>query len=350
MSKPSKNKNAPKIAAPFPPTQIAIAAKKPPPEPENVLDSATASTTHVASAAGADNESNSSGSARGNLKRPYKSDESKSSESTPIKVDKYAHLKKKMKIHKSPRAAKQTQKLKKALPPPGNGRINKIYTTGCADGSVIAFAMHKKKPNEFAFTKVVDDQLKAKPELKEAMGIDNVFLRVDPDNGNRNFAVEYTNKSGDSMTKYASIYHRKPNSETTKAKRETWARRSLIRHFNTYAGSKYIEKNWGEEKFEYGADLEASKWTDYLADFINNEDVAKVMKEDFAYGDQPLTCTEMAGNRELVEMYYGPDKIDEGIRELQSKSKNFHAGDSDNDSIPVPYQSDEDGDDDIDDN
>ena len=250
---------------------------------------------------------------------------SNSSTSSPsaVKVDKYAELKKQMMEHKSPRSAKKQQKLKKALPPPGDGYINKIYTASTADGGEVAMCMHKSKANEFAFTLNIDNVLKSNPNVKDHMGIDNVFLRVDPDDGNKPYGIEYTNSEKKARTKRASIYHRKPSRETSKEKREKWARTTLVKGFNRYGQAKYSKQDWGEEKFEYGGDLETSKWTDYLADFITNDAVASVMKEDFAFGSKPLTCADMAKNRELVEMYYGPDKIDAGIGALLRKATTF---------------------------
>ena len=265
-------------------------------------------------------------------------------------ADKYAALKRALKQHKSPQSAKKQRKLKKALPPSGDGKYNKIYTTCTADGSWIAFVMHKKTANHHAFTKPVDDRIQRDPIVKEAFGFDNIFLKVDPDNGNEYWCVEYTNQRKESQTKYASIYHRKPGNDGSKEKREAWARKCLVRFFNKYGAAKYADNDWGEEKYEYGGDLETTKWTDYLADFITNDCVASVMKEDYAYGNVPLTCDEMADNKTLVEMYFGPDKIDEGIKALRSKGSKFHSGDSDSDSDPKPYESEEDEDENDDEN
>ena len=83
------------------------------------------------------------------------------------KTDKYAELRKQLQKHKSPRAAKKQQQLKKKLPPCGDGKNNKIYTNCTADGSEVAFAMHKKKSDTFAFTKNIDDAMKTNPTIKE---------------------------------------------------------------------------------------------------------------------------------------------------------------------------------------
>ena len=276
-----------------------------------------------------------------------------SNSSPPIPPDKYAALKRSLKQHKSPRSAKKQRKAKKSLPPPGDGKYNKIYTTRTADGSWIAFVMHKKNANSYGFTKPVDDQIRKNPIIKEAFGFDNIFLKVDPDNGNEYWCVEYTNRRKETRVKYATIYHRKPSNDKLendgdKEKREAWARKCLVRFFNKYGAAKYADNDWGEEKYEYGGDLQTGKWTDYLADFITNESVASVMKEDYAFGTVPLTCDEMADNRNLVEMYFGPEKIDEGIKALRAKGSKFSSGDSDTDSDPKPYESEDDADDDED--
>ena len=75
-----------------------------------------------------------------------------------------------------------------------------------------------------------------------------------------------------------------------------------------------------------------------------NNAVASMMIEDFAYSKSPLLCTQILENTELVEMYYGPKKIDQGKRTLLSKSKPFKTADSNNGSDLKPYQSEEDDD------
>jgi len=268
-----------------------------------------------------------------------------SSASTAVKADKYAELRNTLKRHKTPRSAKKQRRQKRALPKPGNGKYNKIYTSVTADGSVVMFVMHKKRANEFGFTRNIDDVLNANPNIKEVMGIDNIFLRVDQDNGNVPYSVDYLNKDGEARTKFASIYHRKPTTESTKANREKWARRVLVKYFNKYGSARYSQKNWGAEVFEYGGDLATSEWTDYLSDYITNADVAKVMKEDLGFGEEPLTCEEMAANTMLVEMYYGPNKIEEGKEALLllGKGKTFNTGESDAESASNPYETDDDG-------
>jgi glutaredoxin len=307
-----------------PVNEIVVANKKPGPS-DGSPTSATISTTVAASG-------NDAGSALSN-----------STTSTHGKPDKYAELKKSLKQHKTPRSAKKQRKQKRALPKPGDGKYNKIYTTATADGSIIFFCVHKKKANEYAFTKNIDDILNGNPNVRETMGIDNIFQKVDPDNGDEPYSVEYINKDKESRTKFATIYHRKPSGESTKAKREKWARRVLVKYFNKYGSAQYAPKEWGAEKFEYGGDLQTSKWTDYLSDYITNASVASVMKEDLAFGDKPLKCEEMAENTMLVEMYYGPDKIEEGKRALLAlgKGNTFTTG-SDLESNGNPYESEDD--------
>ena len=111
--------------------------------------------------------------------------------------------------------------------------------------------------------------------------------------------------------------------------------------FNRYGSAQYSKNDWGEEKYEYGGDLASDQYTDYLADFITNDDVAHVMKEDFAYGAKPLKCAEMAANEALVEMYYGKAKIEEGVAALKRKSTGFTTPEDDGDEL-TPYQSDDD--------
>ena len=253
-----------------------------------------------------------------------------------------------MKAHKSPRSAKKERKLKKTLPRPGDGVYNKIYTTETADGSEIVIVMHKQKANTFAFTKNIDDMMRSNPNVRESFGFDNLFLRVHEDNGNDVYAVEYTNQRNEKKVKHATVYHRKPGGETSKAKREKWARNVLVRQFNKYGSAQYARQDWQQEKFEYGGDLASDKWTNYLPDFITFQSVASIMREDFGYGEKPLTCDDMANNRELVEMYFGPDKVDEGVKALKSLSevKFSTASDEEKDSEDRPYESDEDVDDD----
>ena len=154
-----------------------------------------------------------------------------SSASTPTsagkseKIDKYASLLDNLKESMSPRSAKKKRvaKKKRAFPAPrGNGKINQIYTVGTADRSSIAFVMHKKNPNEGAFTKPVDDQMRKTPAIKEAFGIDNIFLRVNPENGSEYYAIPYTNRAKEEKTKYFMVYHRKSNN-TSKEKCKKWA-------------------------------------------------------------------------------------------------------------------------------
>jgi hypothetical protein len=263
--------------------------------------------------------------------------------STQAKADKYAELRKTLRQHKTPRSAKKQRKQKRTLPKPGDGKVNKMYTTKTADGSVIVFCMHKRKAGEHAFTKNIDDVLNANPNVRETMGIDNMFLRVHPDNGNEPWGIEYVNKDKETKTKYATIYHRKPSTESTMAKREKWARMTLIKHFNKYGSVQYSQRDWGAEKFEYGGDLETTKWTDYLADYITNASVASVMKEDFGHGEKPLKCEDMAKNDMLVEMYYGPDKMEEGKLALLTlaKGNTFTTGESDVESDGKPYESED---------
>ena len=92
--------------------------------------------------------------------------------------------------------------------------------------AVAPFVMHKKTANHHAFTKPVDDRTQREPIVKEAFGFDNIFLKVDPDNGNEYWCVEYTNQTNETRTKYASIYQQE--------KREAWAHKCLVPFINKY--------------------------------------------------------------------------------------------------------------------
>jgi hypothetical protein len=210
------------------------------------------------------------------------------------------------------------------------------------DDSSIAFVMHKKNYGEYAFTKTADDMIRKDPKVMQAFGLDNIYLRVDPNDGNQHLLIEYINRDKQVRHKTASIYHRKPNGVSSKAKREKWARNVLVTYFNKYGQAKYSDKDWGDEKFEYGGDLETSRWCDYLGDFITNDCIVEIMKQDYGFGDKPLTCEEMANDRQLVEMYFGPQKVDEGIAALRSKGKTFHTGETDSEVEPHPYESEDD--------
>ena len=100
--------------------------------------------------------------------------------------------------------------------------------------------MHKKKSDTFAFTKNIDDAMKSNPTIKESMGIDNVSMRVSPDNGDEPYSIKYKTKdTKEDRIKYAMIYHRKPTGQTTKSKREKWARNGLLPGFNRYDQAKH---------------------------------------------------------------------------------------------------------------
>ena len=265
-----------------------------------------------------------------------------SSSSLPERKDKYADLKQHYKRNKSVTLAKKMRQQQKALPPAGNGKYNRIYTVGCMDDSDVVFVMHKRNSNEYAFTKVVDDVIRKDPAVKSAFGFDNLFLRVDPNNGNEYLAIEYTNRDKKTRNKYATIYQRKPNGDSRKEKREKWAKKVLVPMFNKFGQAKYCDGKWGDERFEYGGDLETDKWYDYLGNFITNQDVANIMKEDYAYSNTPLSPADMAKDRRLVEMYYGPEKVEEGIATLLSQGAKFRTGDTDSEQELKPYESEND--------
>jgi len=307
---------------PYPPLDTVVCSKKKQAKLKND-DTPTAASAEVASLDGED-----------------KSAASSKSSATPIRKDPYTDLKKKLKQHRSPPEIKQEQKLKKAFPPPGNGKCNRIYTTGTMDDSSIAFVTHKKNYGEYAFTKTVDDMIRKDPKVMRAFGLDNIFLRVDPNDGNQHLLIEYINRDKQVRHKTATIYHRKPHGVSSKAKREKWADNVLVPYFNKYGQQKYSDRDWGDEKFEYGGDLETGRWCDYLGDFITNDCVVSVMKEDYGFGKDPLTCEKMAEDRQLVEMYFGPAKVEEGIASLLSHGKQFHTGETDSDAEPMPYESD----------
>ena len=291
---------------------------------------ATASTTNTASAASIPTEDKSAGS--------------NSSTSTPADAlrDKFAALKRQMKQHRTPASAKKNRKTKltRGLPPAGDGRYNKVYTYTTLDGSEITIIMHKSKTDAFAFTKPIDNLINQNESIKDGFGFDNVFFRVDANNGNEIYSVEYGTGTTKKL-KFATVYHRKPSSTTSKEKREKWAKRVLVPLFNKYGSLKYTDEAWKVERFAYGADLESPHHVDYLSDFITNRDVAQVMKDDYAYSDNPLSFDDMASNRTLVEMYYGPNKVDEGIETLLSMKVTFNPDDDGSMSDPKPYQSDE---------
>ena len=260
------------------------------------------------------------------------------------KQNKYAAIRASIKTHKSPKSARKQRKvkIKKLFPPPGNGKVNRLYTFGTQDSSNIAIVMHKKNAGEGAFTKTVDDQICKNPELKEAMGINNLCFRVDPDDGSKPYAVDYTNKFKEKKVKYTSVYQHK-SSNTTKPKREKWGG-NLIKFFNRHGSAKYAPNDWGEEKFEYGGDIDDEDDPYFLADFFTNADVAHVMKTDFAYSAQPLTCTQLTERRDVVELYFGPGKIDDGVSALLAKQNpgiNIPGEDDDDDDDPVPFDSDD---------
>ena len=333
----SPNK-APKVTA-----VIAATVLKPPPPSANNDGKLPASPAPVSEIVVA---TTSPGSSNNNAASTANTGSSSSNSSTleVVKKDRYADVKRKLKKHKTPRSAKKRRKQKRALPKPGDGRVNRIYTAVCADSSIIVFIMHKRKVGEHAFTKTIDEILGANANIRETMGIDNLFLRVDPDNGNEPWGIEYVNKDKETRVKYATIYHRKPSGESTKAKREKWARRVLVKYFNKYGSAQYAQKEWGAEKFEYGGDLETTKWTDYLSDYITYASVATVMKEDLCFGENPLSLEKMAEDDMLVEMYYGPDKIQEGKQALLSLAKGtgFSTGETDTESNGKPYESESD--------
>ena len=363
-----------KLKSPPPPAAAAVAAATaPPPPPAATLPTASALPPGTAAAVAAANavtesflsNSNADGvpidtvviddkklspdlrSALANLaageEKSSVSSSSGSNHTGSVKTDKYASIKNRYKKHKTPKKAKKLQQKKRRLPDAGDGTYNRVYTIATADGAVVVIVMHKKKANEPAFTKNIDDQLANHSNIRDALGIDHLFKKVDPDNGDQPLAIEYLTKDKESRTKYFTVYYRKPSSPTTKAKREKWARKTLIVGLNKYGQAKYARQDWGAEKFEYGGDLE-NEWTDYLADFLTYDDVAKIMKEDFSFSDDPLTCEQMASDSDLVEMYFGPHKVEQGKRALLRAARAFHT--ADDDAEVKPYQSEEDDDDD----
>lgn len=243
----------------------------------------------------------------------------------------YADIKQLYKHNRSPPAEKIKRNKLKELPAPGCGKYNRIYTVCCMDGSDIVFVMHKRNHNEFAFTKVIDNMIGDEPALKSIFGFHNVFMRVDPHDGKKPLATN-------TKQRYPTIYHRKLNGVSTKERREQWAEKVLVPLFNKFGQTKYRDGKYGDEKFQYGGDLETSTWCDYLGDFITNQDVADVMKNDVIYSGMQLVPANMARDQALVKMYYGPEKVDEGIATLLSqktmstatgsnKSIMFHLGD-----------------------
>ena len=210
------------------------------------------------------------------------------------------------------------------------------------DDSEIVIVMHKKNAGEFAFTKTADDMMKKDPAIMQAFGFDNIYLKVDPDNGNEFLSKEYTSKNGEVRFKTASVYHQKPSTTTSKSNHEKWVKKVLVPYFNKYAQSKYSDAGYGSEQFEYGGDLETEKYCDYLGDFLTNSSIAGIMKEDYAYGETPLTLEDMSKDRQLIEMYFGLDKVDEGIEALLSKTNSIQNSDFELDLEPKPYESDQD--------
>ena len=65
------------------------------------------------------------------------------------------------------------------------------------DDTEIVIVMHKKTAGNFAFTKTVDDMIKADPDVRDAFGFDNLYYKVDPTNGSEPLVIEYQNKNGD---------------------------------------------------------------------------------------------------------------------------------------------------------
>ena len=160
------------------------------------------------------------GAAAAAAKKAESSIESSTEESTPTKEpsaspsmkDHYAELKRRMKQHRSPPSCKrQKGRPKKPLPPPGNGKYNHIYTAACVFDTEIVIIMHKKTAGNFAFTKTIDDMIKADPDVRDAFGFDNLYYKVDPTNGSEPLVIEYQNKNGDQRKNFATVYVRKPS-------------------------------------------------------------------------------------------------------------------------------------------
>ena len=213
------------------------------------------------------------GAAAAATKSAESSIESSTEESTPTKEpsaspstkDLHAELKRRMKQHRSlPSCKCQKGRPKKPLPPPGNGKYNCIYTAACVDDTEIVIIMHKKTAGNFAFTKMVDDMIKADPDVRDAFGFDNVYYKVDPTNGSEPLVIEYQNKNGDHRKKYATVYVRKPKGSTNKKKHQKWAQKCLVPYFNKFAQSKYSQAGYGSEQLEYRGDLETDKAVDLL--------------------------------------------------------------------------------------
>ena len=297
---------------------------------DNSGDSASAKATTVSNSGVAGGKSdNSSG---------------KTSQGTPTSASnkaKYEAFKKKLKMHSPPKSARKQRKhkLKKQNPPPGDGKTNVIYTCGTIDESKIALAMHKKTPGEPAFTKPVDDKLRRDPAARDAFGIDGIYPRCDPDDGNQPLAIPYTNQKKEDKVKYFSIYHAKSDG-TTKPRREHWGRDCLTKQFNRHASASNSMNKWGEEKFAYGGELEDDNHVHYLADFLTNDVVAQIMKDFFAIGEHPLTCAQLAETPEAIELYFGPSKMEEGKMALLKKANSFNLPDDNSDSELKPYESD----------
>jgi hypothetical protein len=202
--------------------------------------------------------------------------------------------------------------------------------------------MHKKEPGAFAFTLTADEQIKSSQQIKEAFGLDHVFLRVSDHSGNEYYCVEYQNKDRVQKKKYANVYLRKPKHQSTEKKRGAWGR-NLAHYFNKYSDKKFSSKGFGTEYFKYAGELHNNGWINYLADFITNDDVVTIMMEDYSLGEKPLTCDAMAKDSDLVEMYFGPKKILEGKAALLSRSNAFNAAESEEeDSKLKPYESEDD--------
>ena len=328
---------------------------KPAPSSDPPVQTLVCKTTKVSADATTDQSNTSSGmsalcagAAMSNASSPAQSgaedDSGDSKHSLPSlpKKDPYAELKKKLHKHRSPPASKHKTIAKRGVPPPGKGKANRVYTTRCVDESEVVIVTHKKTAGEYAFTKTVDDMIWKDLAIKQGFGFDNIYPMVDPENGNEVMSKEYQNKNGDTRRKTPTVYHQKPKGCSSTSKWQKWAKKVLLPYFNKYAQSKYSDAGYGSERFEYGGDLESSKYHDYLSDFLTNKAVAQVMKDDYAYGDPPLSCEDMTQDKQLVEMYFGPNKVDEGIEALLSLDKNF-TGDSeqDEDIELKPYESDE---------
>ena len=88
--------------------------------------------------------------------------------------------------------------------------------------------------------------------------------------------------------------------------------------------------------------METEKYCDYLGDFLTNGAIADIMKEGYAYGETPLAFEDMAKDWQLIEMCFGPDKVDEGVEALLSKTNSIQSSDFELDLEPKPYESDQD--------